>query len=157
MKKDVRIEVKVRNNLILSRMEELGIGSIAELCRQLNETRTEDEPRADGARVGLLVNMRESARGKNDEWTALALRLSSFFRCMPEDLFSEPQQYNALEKNRAHAEVSFAEIQQLTRARPRAGDAGDRHAGRPASRGDRCRTLFAHSPRGTSATDAFWF
>lgn len=113
-KKDMRIEVKVRNNLVLSRMDEMGIESVAELCRRLDETRTEDEPRAHQVSVGLLINMRLPARKKTGEWITPALRLATFFRCMPEDLFSEPQQYDALQKNRSHAELSFAEIQQLT-------------------------------------------
>lgn len=114
VQKDIRVEVKVKNNLILKRMEEQNIDTVAELCRQINASRTADEPNIHQAKVGFLINMKEPARKKNGEWSEIALRLSAFFRCMPEDLFSEPQQYNALQQNRSHAEVAYTEIQQLT-------------------------------------------
>lgn|SRR3989338_7861029 len=112
--KDIRIEVKVRNNLVLSRMEEKGIGSVSELCRQIDETREDGQAKVHQSNLGMLINMKDSARKSNGEWSDLALRLSAFFHCMPEDLFSDPQQWNKLEKNRTHAEVTYTEIQQLT-------------------------------------------
>lgn len=115
--KDIRLEVKVRNNLILSKMDEMGIETVAELCRQMNKRgalMTPPEPKVAQTKVGELINMKESARKDGGEWVPLAIRLSDFFKCMPEDLFSEPQQWNKLEKNRSQAEVTYAEIQQLT-------------------------------------------
>ncbi len=105
--KDVRIEIKVRNNLILSKMEEMGILSVAELCRQMGQPSLQSP-------LGELIGMKAAARQpRSGEWTLLALKLAEFFRCMPEDLFSESQQRDKLEKNTVHAEISYAEIVQI--------------------------------------------
>lgn len=107
-RKEVRLEVKVRNNLVLSAMEQRGIATVAELCRQMGL------PRSEVAHLGSFINMKKSARKKDGGWRMLALKLSDFFQCMPEDLFADFQQYAALERQRTHAEISFAELQQLT-------------------------------------------
>ena len=110
MPKDIRVVVEFKNNLILSKMEEFGIATVAELCRRIGKP-------TQMTRVGELINMKIPARNKDDSWSKMALDLATFFRCLPEDLFSDFQQEQALEKNRAHAETSFAEIQQSIAAR----------------------------------------
>lgn len=105
--KDILVEVKVRNNRIVSRMRRKGVPSVSELCRQMGMTTRQTE-------MGLLINMKTAARKDDGEWVPLAIKLADFFQCMPEDLFSDPQQYLKLEKNRGEAEVTFAEIQYLT-------------------------------------------
>ena len=105
--KDVRLEVKARNNLILTKMEAKGIFSVKELCRKMGKPGMY-------AAVVSLISMKISARGRRDQWRPIVHTLAEFFQCMPEDLFSEPQQYNSLETNRANAELAFTEIQQMT-------------------------------------------
>lgn len=104
---DIRLELKVRNNLLLTAMENRGITSISELCRQIGIPISYSQ-------VVSLVSMKISARNKNGDWLLVVHHLSEFFQCMPEDIFSNEQQSNALRKNRAYAELSFAEIQSLT-------------------------------------------
>lgn len=58
--------------------------------------------------------MQLSARKNNGEWRTTALQLAGVFNCLPEDLFSEEQQWQALTTNRAEAEMTFAEVQYLT-------------------------------------------
>ncbi|MBI2004639.1 hypothetical protein HYS79_00575 [Patescibacteria group bacterium] len=99
--KDIRVEVSVRNNLLLTAMEERGIKSVKELWRQLGVP-------ASYSQLALLAAMKIAARKNNGDWLGIAHRLADFFRCLPEDLFSEPQQYEALKKNRARARHSFA-------------------------------------------------
>lgn len=103
--KDIRIEVRVKNNLLLSAMEQRGIATVAELCRQMGVPSRQSH-------VGDLINMKSPARKASGDWYPLVIKLSDFFQCMPEDLFSDPQQYNKLEKNRAYAELGFGELQQ---------------------------------------------
>ena len=105
--KDIRVEVKVRNNLILAKMEERGINSVAELCRLMRMYNKQ-------GKVGELINMKRAARNEGGEWIPMTLVLAEFFQCLPEDLFSELQQEVALEKNRSHAELAFTEISQLS-------------------------------------------
>lgn len=110
MPKEIRVEVRVKNNLILSKMEAFGIGSAAELCRLIGKPKQQ-------SRVGDLINMKEPARNKDGTWCQMALDLATYFRCLPEDLFSDFQQEQALDKNRASAEIGFAEFQQIAAAR----------------------------------------
>ncbi len=107
--KDVRVEIKVRNNLLLSAMEARGISSLGQLARMVG-------PGSYSALCAMAA-MKRPARLKNGEWRKLALQVANVLQCMPEDLFSEPQQWDKLEKNRAKAEISFAEIQQLAAPR----------------------------------------
>ncbi len=104
--KDIRVEVRVKNNLLLSAMDQRGITTVAELCRQMGIPSSQSH-------VGDLVNMKLPARKANGDWYPLVIKLSDFFQCMPEDLFSDPQQYNKLEKNRAYAELGFGEMQRV--------------------------------------------
>lgn len=109
---DIRVGFTFRNNLILTKMEERGITSVAELCRQLNE-QSKRATKINQANIGRLINMKESAQNQEGSWTYYALRLAEFFNCLPEDLFSNMQKQIALKRNRAEAELNFAEIQAL--------------------------------------------
>lgn len=102
-KKDLRFEVRVKNNLILTKMEEAGIKSTAELARQ----------------VGLsyqtmhhLVSMTTSPMGEGMKWKSSVILLADFLKCLPSDLFSNEQQKQVLETNRTMVETSFTEMQQ---------------------------------------------
>jgi|GEM_PF-1436929 RNA polymerase sigma factor (sigma-70 family) len=108
--KDVRVEVRVRNNLILSRMEHRGIKSVAELARKMGIE-------SQKGMLGDLVNMTKAAKNESGTWHILALDLADFFECKPEELFSEFQQEIALEKNRSEAEMTYAEMQRLASRR----------------------------------------
>jgi len=108
MPKEVRVEFKVKNNLLYTKMQECGIESVAELCRQL-------DAEVKQVLVGQLMNMKKPARKKNGEWLDIVLDISELLRCLPEDIFSPDQQNLALETNRATAEIGFDEMQQLGR------------------------------------------
>lgn len=109
---DIRIEMKIRNNLLLSAMERKGIASLAELCRKMGP------PNNSYIQVTQLAAMKIPARTKtSQEWRPVVLRLSEFFKCMPDDLFSDPQQHAALKINRTYAETTFAELQRLSARR----------------------------------------
>lgn len=101
MPKDIRVAMSFKNNLILSRMEEKGFKTIAELCRAVGINRTS---------LDELINMKEIPTVKKGAWRTVVLKLSDFFGCLPEDLFSEFQREQALEKNRTHAEMHFGEV-----------------------------------------------
>ena len=100
----LRMEVKFRNNIILRKMEEMGIGTVAELCRRTGLFQST---------VGELVNMKELPLNVDGSWRLVATRLADFFACLPEDLFSEEQLEMKLETNRAFAETTFGEVQAL--------------------------------------------
>ncbi len=106
--KDVRVEVRVRNNLILKKMEHYGFKSVAELSRGMELTLKELSELRD------LVNMKKAARDEKGKWLPFVYKLADFFDCMPGDIFSEFQQEVALEKNRSQAELTYTEISRLT-------------------------------------------
>ncbi len=109
-RKDINVEIRVRNNLVLRVMKERGIASVAELSRQSGISQIA---------LGLFVNMKRPARNKKDDsWYPDVVKLAEFFQCMPEDLFSDRQQYTAIEKNRREAEVTFTELAQITQLTP---------------------------------------
>jgi DNA-binding CsgD family transcriptional regulator len=109
--KDVRLEIKVRNNLILRRMEELGIKTPAELARRSG---------VDAGRVGDLINMKRSPLKSGSDplvpkWLSIVEKIAIILECSPEDLFSETQR--AIEYLKT--ERSFfleVDIEQLRRA-----------------------------------------
>jgi RNA polymerase sigma factor (sigma-70 family) len=100
--KEVRLEIKAKNNLILRRMERLGIESVIELARRIGFTKS-----GYSELVGLIT-MRLSPHYADGSWKPIPLRLSEFFRCLPEDLFS-PEQQSAVNPKKAVLEVTFEE------------------------------------------------
>lgn len=102
--KDIRVVMSFKNNLILALMEKEGYKSVAELSRAVGIGQ---------AYLGELINMKELPTTKDGKWRVAVVKLANFFKCFPEDLFSEFQQENVLEKNRAHAEMHYGQIQAL--------------------------------------------
>lgn len=80
--KDYRLQVRIRNNRILRRIEEAGYVSVAEFCRAfgLNYTAIVD-----------LARMTKPARGLKGQWAASAKALADALSVNPEDLFNERQ------------------------------------------------------------------
>lgn len=107
-RKDIQVEVTFKNNLILTKMKEQGIETVAELSRKI---------KIPHSALGLLINMKKlPVTKKKGTWIKHAERLAKFFYCLPEDLFSEFQQKHALQKNRAYAELHFSRIQAMIAA-----------------------------------------
>lgn len=102
-RKDVRLEVKLKNNLILRRMEAMGINSVLELARRMGKPELYTH-------LNALIGIKMKARRNDGRWRTLAEDLATFFKCLPEDLFSELQQHNSVSKKRAMLEVSSQEV-----------------------------------------------
>ena len=110
---DIRIDLRFRNNLIVEKMEERGVYTIAELSRRIGK------PKQAGL-IGNLVNMRISPLGWKSwskkkhpsdrvmEWRQIVLDIAEFLQCEPEDLFTQALINLKLESNRAHLNVSGA-------------------------------------------------
>ncbi len=98
--KDIRLDVKVRNNLILLKMEDADIMNVAELSRQSGIPRTT---------LDQFINMTISPLTEELGWRPAVIQLADFFKCLPEDLFSDTHIQNVLDTNRSHAEMNFAE------------------------------------------------
>lgn len=98
-RKDIRLVIRVKNNLILSKMEECGIKSLAELGRKTNIA---------PSYLGELINMRRLPVLKNGAWNAHVERLAAFFKCLPEDLFSAEQMDRVIKQRQFLVELSWA-------------------------------------------------
>ena len=102
----VRVEVKLRNNLILKRMETFGIKNVAELCRKAEISNT---------KLGNIINMKELPVNKDGSWKTIITKLADFLFCLPEDLFSKEQLTTCLTINHAHFELTFDSMFDLIR------------------------------------------
>jgi len=111
--KDIRIELRVRNNLILQLMEEHGITTVAELCRRAGIPSQQAE-------VGLIINMRQlpcrPTPSGGVKWRPCIKKIAALFQLVPDMLFSEQQMEVALETNRAQLEMSSYDIRALVAA-----------------------------------------
>jgi transcriptional regulator with XRE-family HTH domain len=98
--RDYRVEIKVRNANILRIMEERGIESVAELCRNTGVSQTT---------FGQIVNLKLAPINKKGEWHSSILKICEYLFVMPADLFSE-EQMTPLQKNKSTIDVNFDEI-----------------------------------------------
>jgi DNA-directed RNA polymerase sigma subunit (sigma70/sigma32) len=80
--RDYRLNVRIRNNRILSCIEEAGYASAAEFCRKF---------RLNNQGVNALICMRDPALLKNGEWRPLVLDIAAALGMEAEDLFNERQ------------------------------------------------------------------
>ncbi len=103
--KEYRVEVRVRNNLILKKMEERGIKSVAELCRVIGKPSQQSH-------VGDIINLKLSpVNQQTGKWREVVVLMANALGCFPEELFSDEQLNLQLEKNRSHFELHAGEIQ----------------------------------------------
>lgn len=98
--RDYRVEIKVRNANILRIMEERGIESVAELCRNTGVSQTT---------FGQIVNLKLAPINKKGQWHSSILKICEYLFVMPADLFSE-EQMTPLQKNKSTIDVNFDEI-----------------------------------------------
>lgn len=100
----IRVDMKFRNNIILRMMEEMGIASVARLVEQAGMSRFV---------LDSIINMRVSPLREDGDWLHSVVKLAEFFGCSPDEMFSEEQLQIKLAKNRAFAEVTFNEVQEM--------------------------------------------
>jgi RNA polymerase sigma factor (sigma-70 family) len=119
---DVRVEVRVRNNLILRAMEQRGIKSVNELAKQM-------KAKGYSASQSILTNlvaMKQLPEKLNEGWRRPVQELAEFLQCLPEDLFSRRQRKVQLDRNRFEAETTFVQAMALSEAAPSPGAEVDR-------------------------------
>lgn len=101
---DYRVTIKVRNNNILTYMEQLGIKTAAELSRLCGVTQVE---------LGRLINMKDLPVTHDGYYRASTLRLCDLFCCAPEDLFNEQQMSEVIKTNTADFVMSKEDVGML--------------------------------------------
>ena len=117
MTKDIRIEMKFRNNLILKRMEAAGHETMSSFCRAHPEVHlsslcalvsmkwsplcgSSGAPRPSCDRPGPL---------RPDKWRTQVIKIAAALDCTPEDLFSNDL-LRKRDSNRAQIELEAADV-----------------------------------------------
>jgi RNA polymerase sigma factor (sigma-70 family) len=117
MTKDIRIEMKLRNNLVLLRMEELAIPNVAELCRRANL------PKAAQTGVGKIINLQHSPLIEKDgkfKWRKYAQAIAKVLDTPIGELFTEALQTLRVDpKAKIHVEVDAMDMQRLGNGMPK--------------------------------------
>lgn len=106
MAKDYRIEVKVKNNKLLEKIEEAGYESIAAFCRACGLHQTA---------VGRFINMVQAPVNQlTGEYSQSFMKMVDFLRCMPEDIFPKAQMQEAMKVNKITTKADISDVQSLT-------------------------------------------
>jgi RNA polymerase primary sigma factor len=98
--KEYRIDAKVRNNLILSRMEKMGFTSVAKFCSDHKIS----------THLFSVINLKMSPLQLDGQYRHWILKTADLLQCSPEDLFSDVQLHSAIKSNRRMIEVNEAEM-----------------------------------------------
>ena len=100
MENDVRLVIRAKNNLLLSRIEEGGFSNIAAFCQFVNVSY---------AMLNGYICMRISPRMRNGDWRKPALDIAEALDARPEDLWSSEQQAMTEPVKVAEVVMSMAE------------------------------------------------
>lgn len=112
---DVEVRILPRNRLVLRRMRELGIPSISALCHRMGR------PGAASA-AGELLAMKVAARRSNGRWRQIALDVSEALGSLPEDLFTERQQWGRIDVEALQQSLVAFETERLEEAKQQSPD-----------------------------------
>ena len=85
-----RVKITVRNNLLLTAIEQAGYRFVAEFAREIGYTAT---------RVGDLIGLREAPIKKDGNFTDMAKKIMEVLGAAPSDLWTVEQLNMRLEKN----------------------------------------------------------
>lgn len=106
MTKDYRIEVKVRNNLLLEKIEKAGYDTVAAFCQASGMKSTT---------VYAFINLKVAPiHAYNGNFSASFLKIMDFLGCFPEDIFPKAQMKEAMKVNRLSSKVNIEDVKNLT-------------------------------------------
>lgn len=100
---EYRIEIKVKNNLIIKRIESIGYKTIGEFCRVNNLM-------SQVSCLGEIINMQSSPLRSDGSWKSIIIKISEILGCDPMDFFTDTQLNTILQTNRKYMEVKEAEM-----------------------------------------------
>jgi RNA polymerase sigma factor (sigma-70 family) len=103
-RKEYRVTITVKNDLLLSAMEEAGFKNASRLAKACGLQPTI---------VGDFISMKMSAINEKGELREMALRLCTTLNKMPEDLFPDAAMYGELETNSVCISLDEVEIGSL--------------------------------------------
>ena len=103
--KDYRIEIKVKNNRLLTKMEEAGYPSVAKLADTIGMNRSV---------IYRIVSMKSAALDEEGYYRPEALRIAEFLKCTPQDIYPPAQMRGTMKENTAQVTANANEIDSLT-------------------------------------------
>ena len=103
--KEYRVDIKIKNNLLLSAIENAGFQSIAEFCREANISMSS---------VHGLIGLKDSPLKQDGTYTVAAQKLLDYFCALPEDLWTEDQLWNTLATNKGRVLLDKHQMSVLT-------------------------------------------
>ena len=98
--KEFRIEIKIKNNVFLLKMEKAGYKTVGEFCMINNISR----------HLGDYINLKKSHLNVEGDFHLIVKKCADLLNCAPEDLFSESQLYLELKSNKRTVVISNAEM-----------------------------------------------
>ena len=102
--KDYRVMVTVKNNKLLSAIEDAGFSSVSEFSRAFSINESE---------VGRLLNIKKSPLKPSGELTVTAAKIIDALNCGIEDVFSEDQIWQPVEDNKGMLYVDRFDINEI--------------------------------------------
>lgn len=99
--KDYSIEIKVKNNYLLTQMRQRGYETAAELHRASGVTQTE---------IGKMLNLKIAPVNKVGRVVTSVQKLADFLMISVEDMFPPQNILDPLEANKAQVELNMSEL-----------------------------------------------
>jgi|ERR1700761_641741 len=103
MNEEYRIEIKVKNNLLIKKIEEAGYKTVGEFCRLNNMTNCT-------SKLGDIINMKRSPLRSDGQWQSIILKCSDILNCMPDDFFTHAHLTTILKTNTRSIQINEAEM-----------------------------------------------
>lgn len=103
---EYRIDLKVRNNVILYRLEKAGYKTIGEVCRVHNKTKYTSS-------IGKIASMKQSPLNAKGEFIPCIVWLAEILGCSELDLFTDTQLHTILKTNKKYIAVNEAEMKYM--------------------------------------------
>ncbi len=100
---DYRVEIKVRNNTILQRMEKAGYKTVGEFCRRNNII-------GQVSNICSVVAMTLSPLMSDGNFRKCVIKVADILNCDPSDLFTDTQLRALLTTNKRSIKVNEAEM-----------------------------------------------
>ncbi len=99
--KDYALQIKIKNNYLLTMMRQHGLETAAELSRACGVTQ---------ARIGRILNLKIPAYTLSGEMVSAVRKLCDFFQCTPDDIFPEQHLQESLPVNKVFMEANAEDL-----------------------------------------------
>ncbi len=108
---EYRVEIKVKNNLLIRKIEQAGYNSVGEFCRLNNMT-------GQVSRLWSIINLKMSPLKSDGQWHTCILKCSDIIGCAPENFFTDIQLNTILKSNKRSVQVNEAEMKFMLEQSP---------------------------------------